>query len=913
MMRDILEVFSRLLSVFRRRALDQEFNEEFTTHIDLLTDQNERRGLPRDEARRRAILQMGGLNATTQIHREARGLQAVERLLDGFQGFVRDLIHAARSLAKARSHTVVCVASLGIGIGTFFALVTLTRWMTAPAPGVKTDGLVELLVIPHGPLRAKAGFWAIERWSYPDFEALRRADTGIAITGWTMGQSDVEMPDGAAPVPVPTMFVSANYFSTVGVTLARGPGFGPSVDDGPSPEPRVVLGYHFWQTRLGSDPDIVGKPLTLDGVPHVVSGIVPEGFSSHESAFDDPSPSLFVPLGHYPRLRADPGLPFNRDIDWVGILGRLASGVGIAQANATVSALMSTLAKEYPATNEFKAASVEPYYSQGAASRPRLRVTTVQLLGLSGMVLLIVCLNLSGMMLVRSAIRERELSVRQAVGAGRLRLIRYLLSEAFMLAGLGAALSALVIMGIPAVVAWRMRVPLPPGLAPDAVGFGICAALCLAASLMFGLLPAIRFSRPNLITALKDDTGGGGRRVGRLHRLAAALQLGIVIPFLVASGLLLDRVRTADFGFETAGLVAARLDPEAVGSQRGGADLFLQNVVNNLKQANGVVSVTMADGMPLDFDYRIVRAGRPNGAEFVSAHVTRVDERYLETIGAPLLRGRNITAEDRAAGTLVAVISESLALRLFPEGDAIGGRLEFALDEWNREQVFTIVGVSADFATSQLTTPRPQMLLPLPQQALSRVLVIARDGARDETRLTSAFENAIREFDPQFVARVSHPVNSPMLTGRRLVETGIEDVIAESMVAGGSGAALLILAALGVFGVVGLMVVTRTREIAVRIALGATRWRVLLLVLSDVVKLVMPGVVAGLLVAVVLARTVLSNWAMGAVPAGPLDLRVESLIYMAAVAIALLVALLAGLPATRRASSVEPIVAMRSE
>jgi hypothetical protein len=446
------------------------------------------------------------------------------------------------------------------------------------------------------------------------------------------------------------------------------------------------------------------------------------------------------------------------------------------------------------------------------------------------------------------------------------------------------------------------------------VGIGICAALCLVASLAFGLLPAIRFSSPSLITALKDDTGGGGRRVGRVHRLAAALQLGIVIPFLVACGLLLDRVRTADFGFETGGLVAARLAPTAAGSQRGGADLFLQNVVNNLKQANGVVSVTMADGMPLDFDYRIVRAGLPSGAEFVSAHVTRVDERDLETIGAPLLRGRNITAEDRAAGTLVAVISESLALRLFPDGDAIGGRLEFALDEWNREQVFTIVGVSADFATSQLTTPRPQMLLPLPQQQTpSRVLVIARDAARDETRLRSAFENTIREFDPQFVARVSHPVNSPMLTGKKLVETGIEDVIAESMVAGGSGAALLILAALGVFGVVGLMVVTRTREIAVRIALGATRWRVLLLVLSDVVKLVMPGVVAGLLVAVVLARTVLSNWAMGAVPAGPLDLRVESLIYMAAVAIALLVALLAGLPATRRASSVEPIVAMRSE
>jgi hypothetical protein len=372
---------------------------------------------------------------------------------------------------------------------------------------------------------------------------------------------------------------------------------------------------------------------------------------------------------------------------------------------------------------------------------------------------------------------------------------------------------------------------------------------------------------------------------------------------------LLDRVRTADFGFETDGLVAARLDP-GVGSKLG---LFLQNVHDSLKQTTGVVSVTMADGMPIDFHRRNVRVAGLNGTEFVFAHVTRVDEGYLETIGARLLRGRSITAEDRAAGALVVVISEPLALRLFPNGDAIGGRLKFALDEWSREQEFTVVGVSADFATSQLTTPRSQMLLPLPEQAPSRVLVIARGAARDETRLRSAFENTIREFDPEFVPRSGHPINSPILTGKQLVRTSIEDLIAESVAAGGSGAAVLILAALGVFGVVGLMVVTRTREIALRIALGATRRRVLGLVLSDVVKLVMPGVAGGLLLAAILVRTVLSNWAAGAVPAGQFDARVEPLIYMIAAAIAVVVALVAGLPAARRAASVEPMVAMRSE
>jgi hypothetical protein len=464
-------------------------------------------------------------------------------------------------------------------------------------------------------------------------------------------------------------------------------------------------------------------------------------------------------------------------------------------------------------------------------------------------------------------------------------------------------------MGIPAVVAWRMGQPLPPGLQPDAIGIGIAAGLCLATSMLFGLLPAIRSSRPNLISALKDDAGAGGRNVGRAHRWAVALQLGVAIPFLVASGLLLDRTRVADFGFEPDGLVAARLDPESVGpdSQR------VRSVVANLENTSGIVSVTVASGMPIDFETRNARVGQRNRTDVVPARITHVAERYLETIGTPLLGGRTITQADRAAGERVAVISESAALRLFPDGDAIGGRIEFALDGWSREEEFTVIGISADFATSQLTTPRPQLLLPLPVEPVSPVVVIARDSEGNQARLISAFENAIREFDPEFDARVGHPINSPILTGAQLVETSIEDLIAESMTAGGSGAVVLVLAALGVFGIIGLMVATRTREIAVRIALGATRPRVLLLVLWDVVKLVLPGVLGGVLVAAAVVRTILSNWALGAVPAAPFDPRVEPSIYTIAIAIAILVALVAGFPAARRASSVEPMVAMRSE
>jgi MacB-like periplasmic core domain len=373
MIRDILETLSRLVSVFRRRQLDQDFEDEFSTHIDLLTEQNERRGLPRHEARRQAILQMGGLNPTKDLQREARGLPPVQRLLDMFQAIARDMVHAARSLAKTRSFTVVCVLSLGIGMGTFVALVTLVRGLREPAPGVKADGLVEVVVLPQGSLKAKAASWAVEQWSYPDFTELRHADTGMAVTGWAIGesQSHVQRPEGASSVRVPTMFVTANYFSTIGVSLARGPGFDSIVDDAAlaqSAEPHVVLGYDFWQNVLGSDPDIVGKTITFDDVPHVVVGVAPDGYRGHLDADSVPQPQIFVPLERHPRLRGNQSLRFNRDVDWVRILGRLSPGVGIAQANSAVSTIVSGLAERYPATNQFKAASVEPYWTTGPAT-----------------------------------------------------------------------------------------------------------------------------------------------------------------------------------------------------------------------------------------------------------------------------------------------------------------------------------------------------------------------------------------------------------------------------------------------------------------------------------------------------------------------------------------------------------------
>jgi hypothetical protein len=320
--------------------------------------------------------------------------------------------------------------------------------------------------------------------------------------------------------------------------------------------------------------------------------------------------------------------------------------------------------------------------------------------------------------------------------------------------------------------------------------------------------------------------------------------------------------------------------------------------------------VALANGMPIDFDYREFRVASTSGEQFATAHVTRVGENFLETVGAKLLKGRTITAEDRLGAANVAVISQPLADLIFPGTEPIGERVTVMVEE-SREEEFTIVGVTADFASSQLTTMRSQILLPLPEALPPTVHLIARGAPGDEPKLRSALEIALRELGVEPLR--GEGALPGIATGPDMVEKSEGDLIAEGTAVGVAGGLVLILAALGIIGVVGFMVATRTREIAVRMALGSTRLRVFRLMLWDTVKLVIPGVVGGLLIAAVLIRT-MENVMGTPLTLGPQPLGVmEPLIYAGASAIAIAVALLAGLPAATRATSVQPMVAIKAE
>jgi len=679
----------------------------------------------------------------------------------------------------------------------------------------------------------------------------------------------------------------------------------------------VILGYRYWQNHFASDPDIIGKTLTMDDVPHVVAGIAPEGFDGHVTG--NGQVAVFLPLESNPRFRT---ASTDRSKEWVLMHGRLMPGVSVAQASAAVSAVTSSLARQYPSTNENKSAIAAPYDPYGNLVKSQLAVIQAIGLTLTGMVLLVVCLNISGMVQVRSAMRERELSIRQAIGATRRQLIQYLLSEAIIMAGLGAILASVVLFNLLSLRSLLTDNQLPPqvqeilkfNLPTVAFAFG----LCLLTSLVFGLLPAVRFSRLMILSALKDEVGAGGRRVGRVQRVTAALQVAIAVPLMVMSGVSLDRVRstaTADLGFAAELLYAVPLKVDA--AKIANADFKIRSVRDDLAKADGVAAATLADGLPLAFRGDNVRTALQTGAnaaaKFVQVHVTRVENDYLGTMGIPLLRGRGFTAEDRAGTELVTVISKALAEQLFPNdesGQAIGKRLIFGNDE-KTQQTLTIVGVSGNFPTAQMSTRLEQLLVPLAQQPSQEVFLIARSmPGESPQKMTAALENAARDFDPENrgfgTAEDGTAYYPKVVTGVWLRKHSMDDFLTQSAVAGVGGSVILTLSALGIYGVVGLMVATRTRELAVRVALGASRRRVLGMVLFDVVKLVLPGVIVGVILTAAFVR--LNGEKMGI----PLS-SVENLAYVAGAAVAVLIAVVASLAPARRAASVQPMAAMRSE
>jgi len=809
----------------------------------------------------------------------------------------QDTRFALRRLARSRSFTLIAVLSLAVGIGVNTALFTYVQaTLLEPVPGVAAaDRIVELLLTRRGQEQ--------QEWAYPDFQDLREADSPVeSLAGWKRRDGTLNTADGNERVRV--MHVSANYFRLLGVAPSRGRDFLPAEDVGPGEHPVAVVSHDLWRNRLGEDPDVIGRTINLNRTPYTVVGVAPEAFKGHQPTSGNTD--LWVPLVQHPFLSGPRDLARDRGSQWLLTLGRLRDGATVSQLNAALQTVFARLAQEYPETNQDRSARAFRFGPIPAYGRAGSVIFTAGLVALTGLVLLIICGNVAGMMLARSVAREREIAVRLALGSGRGRLVRHLMVEALVLALLGGSFGVLLAFwGASAASSSSIAIDIPNvSLRPNGMILVFSLGLMLVTTLAIGLLPALRFSRPELLSALKDDAGGGGRRVGRIHRLAASAQTGLALLLLVISSLFLRAIiemNRRDLGFEPNNLLVTHLDLSTEGyetlEQTG---VFLDRVKQSVGSLPGIASVSIADGLPLDLVGNFTRVSRADqlddGSGRVLVEFTRAGEGYFQTIGTPILRGSGFEARYDASSEPVVIITQALAERLWPGQDALGRRLRFSVTR-DTAQEFTVVGVVPDVASSRATEDWPHVFVALRQQFRPRVMIVARSSG-DASALVRPVQSAILDVDPTL------PIPQ-VVASASLVARGTQGQRSAARMAGGLGLLALVLSAIGVYGVVAFAVAQRTREIGLRMALGATRPQVLGAVLLDAVRLAAPALAVGLLVAAGLSigmRSIL----LGVSPADPLS-------FGSAAAVLVLVVLVASLVPARRASTIDPMVALRSE
>ncbi len=830
--------------------------------------------------------------------RRRRGRSNPSRML--LPGLRHDVTHAVRGLARSWIFTGVSVLSLSCGLGIAMALFLLLRQTLEPPFLVDQDGLAEVLVVGENQ--------GVQEWSYPDFVDVSEAVGSARLAGWARSDGMLSLGEDSEGRQIRTAYVSSDYLDVLGLTPLLGRGFTGSDRELAGSTP-VVITENVWESWLASDPDVIGRVLTIDRKPHVVIGVAPMYFRGHTAGMNA---HVFVPLERHPALSPDSRARFDRSALWLGVLGRVTSGASIDDADSAVSSAVAGLAGDHPETNASRRGLVLPYRWQGAEpSNVEGLVIRSLFSGVQGLVLLIVCLNIAGMVLVRSATREPELALRIAMGSSRGRLIQYLLAESVVIGLAGGLLVIGVLNTGLGLLAQRVG-PLPQNIAINTQVVAVCLGLSLAASMAFGLLPALRFSRASLVSSMRD-AGGEGRKSGRIHRLAVAGQVALAIPVLVVAGSVTrgaNSMTTAEYGVRTDGLIVSdRLDLAVQGYDAGDVQRFAQSVRDGVSSLPGVTAVTVSDHTPLDGARPRISVTSPATGSTDRVRTTRVDEHFFEAMEIPIVRGRAISQDDVRGGESVLVATRSLADRLFPGEDPIGQRL--ALQGLSPRmaaetsggavtQDFTIIGVAEEVAGAFLESDTDNLFLSYWQQPGEVLTVSARTTSSDEALATAVAETFV-SLDAALAAPTIRPFSV-------VIEDRGRDMPVWSVFFTVISGLLLGLSALGIYGIVAFSVARRTREIGVRMSLGSSRGRVLKSVLWDAVKIATPGLILGSVLGAVIGLRILNQmYVQIGLPMA------EPGIMLAGAAGAFGIVLVASISPARRAASVDPMEALRAE
>ena len=799
--------------------------------------------------------------------------------------FIRDLIHSFRLLRRSPGFAAAAILSLAIGIGANSAMFSFADAI-----------ILRPIPVPHGSeLIAVSTSTKQVRYnelSWPEYEDYRdSAKTVRALAGYELAPLSVTVARDDVSQLVYGMRVSANFFRTLEVTPAFGRDFTEKED-------AIVVSHAFWKERLSGDPGVLGRKVRLNGADFTVVGVAPASFTGVDTYVQ---PALYVPYTTG-AARGDRG---------VTVLGRLAPGANIAAAQAEFSGIAARLAETYPATNGNRGAVVETELKTRWNRQKMEALLGVMLMGIAGLVLVIACANLASLMLARGAARSREIAIRLSIGAGRGRLVRQLLTESLVLAALGGIAGLLVaywVIRALGLITFPTDMPVAIGVRLDARVLLFSLGATLATGLLFGLLPAIRAARTDVLTALKTTIGGPARtrRVSLRDALVAG-QVAVAVAVLCAAGLLINSFISSqklEVGFKTEGVLMMSFDPGLAGLERAQGEQFFTQLLERVRALPAVESASLVRHVPLGFSGQSTTVA-PDGYELsrdqesvvVNSNVVSSD--YFSTLSTPIVRGRAFDERDRAGATpRSVVINETMAKRFWPKGDALGARLR--LNNRAGEQA-VVVGIARDAKyRSTFETARAHLFLAFSQNYQPRMTLLARTRRGvDPAGLAGAIRNEARSLAsdvPVFDVRsFRNFYDERVLLAPRLL----------SQIAGSLGAVGLTLAAIGLYGVIAYTVTRRTRELGLRMALGAGRAEVAGSVLKRGLAVSLAGVAAGIPLALALSR-VLAGLTVDRTGSAVPVLVVVSLTLVAVTAVA------SWIPA-RRASRIDPMMALRYE
>lgn len=880
---------ARLRALVRRDAIINDIDEELRLHIEMETEANIGHGMSPADARNEALRVFGNPGSIKDVAYQVRGGGMLEALL-------QDIRYGARVLAKHKGFTVVAVLTLALGIGANTAIFSVVNeLLLRPLPYKDADRLVMLWEtspksLGGGPTsRINFRAWREQTTSFESMAAF--SDQRLNLTG------------SGEPEEVAAQLAAPELFHVLGIEPILGRGM--NEEDARPGAPRVaVLSYGLWQRRFGADPKIIGTSIMLNGSPCTVIGIMPMGSQLYIKKWSN--------TGRPADLWTVLDMPTEGDAAtrgrFLSVVARLKSGVTLEQAGAEMKTIMARLGEDTPTYNKGRGALLIPLREQFVGNvRPALLI----LLGAVGFVLLIACANVANLLLSRAAAREKEIALRTALGASRMRIVRQLLTESLLLALLGGVLGLLVAWwGIGALVMIS-----PPDLVNlQGVGINLTVlvwtlSIALATGIIFGLVPALEATRLNLNDALKEGSkgaGGQGSRNLRLRSVLVIAEVALALVLLVSAGLLVKsfvRLRKVDTGFKTENILTmvVRL-PEAKYKEVQQLASFFRQATERIGALPGVGSIGLVNYLPLyggpgsSTSLSIEGRPAPPPGERLSTGVRAVDRGYFETMGIPVLHGRNFTdIEDREARHVV-LISESFARQHFPGEDPIGKHISVNIfDKPNPTEIIGVVGDVkyggvASEAESIAYFPHAELTYPF------MTLVIRTQG--DPATMAPAAVRELRMIDPD------QPV-SDVRTMNQVMSDTLASVRFNTLLLGLFAGLATLLAAVGIFGVMNYSVALRTREIGIRMALGAQPKRVLILILKQGLILTLIGIGIGLACTLVLSR-VMSSLLFGVETTDPATLA-------AIVLLLTLVSLVACFIPARRATRIDPMNALRYE